>query len=157
MEVLLDVNPDRGTKITRLSTSFKDGLTLGTGHAVYMVYEGNHMIYESQSLFQAYLHFVSPHGEPIDMVGDVDENHVLLVYSKKAYMKEKKLGAFTNIMKLTEWLCQDIQLFIRKRDSVEGKRIQMLDYFYRNIGDSWETILPNLDMRYLELNQLYRN
>lgn len=157
VENLLCVYPEKQTKITRLATSFKDGLTLGMGKALYMVYERNQLIYESHSLFNAYMHFVSPHNEPLTMVGSLDQGYVLLVSCKKAYFKEKKVGAFTSIKDLTICLCRDIRMFIRKRDSEEAKRIEMLDYFYRGIGDTWESILPNLDMKYLELNQLYKS
>lgn len=155
METILRTNQKGTVKLMR--ESFKEDkayATFNTGDPIYRVYVENKLLFQTKSLKEGYVYFLSCDKESY-VQEMVPEGQVLIIYNIRSYKKGKVLGVFSKYMAAAFVIYRNIELFMKKKGDKEKAQLEVLDTFLRQIPLPKDNAVPYLKVDIAELNQLY--
>ena len=155
MEIILRSSKNREVKL--MKEYFKDDKAYAifdTGKPVYRVYVKNKLLFQTKSLKEGYVYFLSCDKES-RIQGKVPEGQVLILYNVRNYKKGKVLGVFSSYMSCAFVIYRNIERFMKKNGDIEKAQRECWDTFLRQIPLPEDTSVPYLKIDMASVNQLY--
>ena len=155
MEIILRSSRDGLVKLMR--ESFKEDkayATFDTGKPIYRVYRESKLLFQTKSLKEGYVYFLSCDKES-SVQEMVPEGQVLIVYNVRSYKKGKVLGIFSSYMATAFVVYRNVELFMKKNGDIEKAQLEVLDTFLQQIPLPENTSVPYLKIDVAHVNQLY--